>query len=354
MNSAVFRSDAGQLLEASSSVKLKKSSNKEAFLTLLAMKRKQMNAGNRARTKAPAPLPWLYPWAVERAYRDYVRNMMISFTDLTKKEILPNLKYWLDENQDGLRTDVEENEGETAVLKEIAEVFLAFGALDLLFFSGSGGRNTKSEVKRYGIRAESFNSKEWKKQTKRILGTPYDMTDPFISSAVEAWAMRNYELIRSLEQRYIKDLNQIILDAVQRGETSQSVSQKIHALDRNLKGYQVDRLARDQIGKLNGVLNRQRQMNVGISTYIWTTAGDERVRGNPAGPFKRAVPSHYIMSGEICRWDDSTVYWKGKWVKRTGRMPKEHPGEPIQCRCTGLPNWSTLIEEADQMIREAA
>jgi hypothetical protein len=350
-----FRSDSGTFLAASSTVKSQETPNKDAFLTLLTMRRKQMNEGNRAKTKMPAPLPWLYPWAVERAYRDYIKGIMKQFIDITQKEIMPNLPAWLGENNDGIRTDVEEEEGETSTLREIASAFLIFAGLDRILFSGAGVRSTKLEIKRYGIRTEAFNSKEWKKQTKRILGVPYDITDPFIASAVEAWAMSNFELIRSMEQRYIKDLNQIVLNGVQRGSTSQAISRQIRALDRGLKGYQADRLARDQIGKLNGVLTRQRQQAVGITTYIWVTAGDERVRGNPAGPFKGAVPSHYVMSGEICRWDNPNVYWNGvKWVNRTGRMPKAHPGEEIQCRCTGLPNWSTLIEEADQQIQQVA
>ena len=77
-------------------------------------------------------------------------------------------------------------------------------------------------------------------------------------------------------------------------------------------GYNARRIARDQISKATGQFNQLRQTDVGVETYIWRTAGDERVR-----------PDHANLDGSVQRWDD----------------PPEigHPGEPIQCRCRAEP-----------------
>jgi hypothetical protein len=93
--------------------------------------------------------------------------------------------------------------------------------------------------------------------------------------------------------------------------------------------------------------------SAGLSMYIWSTSGDERVRGDPGGFFPDAIPSHFAMDGLLCRWDDPTVYSDdgGKtWRDRPSGAVKLHPGEDYQCRCTALAYWQEIVDEADEQI----
>jgi hypothetical protein len=84
--------------------------------------------------------------------------------------------------------------------------------------------------------------------------------------------------------------------------------------------------------------------SVGLTMYVWETSGDERVR-----------PSHEMMDGGLCRWDDSTVYSQdgGKtWTSRPYGAVLLHPGQDFQCRCTALSYWQELVGEADAMIAQ--
>ncbi len=74
----------------------------------------------------------------------------------------------------------------------------------------------------------------------------------------------------------------------------------------------ADLIARDQTLKLAGDLTHIRQTQAGITSYVWTTSGDERVR-----------EEHAVLDGETFEW----------------RSPPEvgHPGQDFNCRCTAYP-----------------
>jgi SPP1 gp7 family putative phage head morphogenesis protein len=71
-------------------------------------------------------------------------------------------------------------------------------------------------------------------------------------------------------------------------------------------------IARDQTTKLNGAINQTRQENAGVTSYVWSTSNDERVR-----------PEHAALEGRTFSWNDPPAVG--------------HPGEDIQCRCVALP-----------------
>ena len=87
-------------------------------------------------------------------------------------------------------------------------------------------------------------------------------------------------------------------------------------------GHSTDNRARliaaDQMGKINGAINKKRQESMGVETYDWQDSNDDRVR-----PLCR---SHH---GKTFRWDTPP---KGG-----------HPGQKIKCRCTALPNYEDIL-----------
>ena len=67
-------------------------------------------------------------------------------------------------------------------------------------------------------------------------------------------------------------------------------------------------IARDQTHKLNSLLTRLRNEQLGVDAYIWRTMRDDRVR-----------KAHADREGKVFRWQDPP--------------PDGHPGYPINCRC---------------------
>ena len=179
---------------------------------------------------------------------------------------------------------------------------------------------------------------------ERVLRVDPFRSEPWLLPESRNWVQENVGLIKSVGHSYLGDVEKLIYSMVREGVSIKDVRKEL-ASRFGVSRSRARLIARDQVNKYNGRLTQARQMQLGVSEYTWKTVEDRRVRGLPGGAYPKARPRHDIMEGVRCLWSDSTVYHNGKrWVKRTGNMPKEHPGQPIQCRCMGLANLDKLLE----------
>jgi uncharacterized protein with gpF-like domain len=156
----------------------------------------------------------------------------------------------------------------------------------------------------------------------------------FINSTIE----KNISEIKYLRTETLHRLEMSLRTAIQKGKSISQVTNEIMVAGQ-ITHRRAATIARNEIKNLTSALNAKRAVNAGIELYEWQNAGDERVRGNPNGHYPKAKPSHWIMEGLYCRYDNDNVYSpdKGKtWKKRTKNMPKGKPGEDINCRCLAL------------------
>lgn len=315
------------------------------FMDFLKMKRKEMKPYMRKRNPIKG-ITWLYPGAIENRYYTKLKNILDQFIVPTTEFIRENIMKWVRQYQadsyfrtdlypDDLKIFIEELED------KVQEIYK------------TQGNEIRTLITDIGFDVSEFNQTQWKKFTKTLIGVEFVMTEPWEIEVIRAWAEDNFVLIKSLTQEYIKKVNVLASNAVTTGRTSQYIFKELKKLNTNMKDSRLKLIARDQVGKLNGQFVQRRMNDAGIDKYIWLTMGDEKVRGNPGGRYRNAIPSHYIMSGKICRWDNSNVYSEdqGKtWKKRTGKMPKAHPGQEIRCRCSALPFMDDIIKEVDKLI----
>ena len=195
-----------------------------------------------------------------------------------------------------------------------------------------------------------FNRRELNAFKKIAIGEAFAEDEPWLKNVLEEWSREQVTLITKATQDMLDTVARRIRDGVKVGKSAKEVTALINA---DLPGISYRRsriIARDQTAKLNSSLTQGRMTDAGLETYVWDTAQDERVRGDPSGLYPKALPSHYVMQGKICRWDDPTVWLEnGEWVKRAGDAPYFHPGKAIMCRCVAVPNWDELegVEGSD-------
>lgn len=134
--------------------------------------------------------------------------------------------------------------------------------------------------------------------------------NPFFQNIID----ENVGLIRSIPQERLAAFKNSLVAAVTADQTSDAL-QKIIQKHFNYVGVKPALIARDQIGKLNGKLNRYRQEQLGGKRYRWKGSMDSRERD-----------SHLKLQDKIFKWDKPPVV-----DKKTGR--RCHPGEDYQCRC---------------------
>ena len=326
---------------------------KEHFIQLLMARRRTMSKGMRAKTRnVKMPLS-LYPYAAEKAMAKWIASIaIIPLADTLDRELTEQgYSRWLkdagimDSNSIGsIRVDGYGDEINRVIGK------LKFALLGMY---PEGANTAKDKLTDTAYDVFNFNQKQADKQTEKVLGYKYASDDAWWKTAKEAWEAENYNLITGLSEEYIKKINDVAYTAVRTGQTWGTLKKELKGMTDKMTGSKARLIARDQVGKLNGQLTKARQQDLGIETYYWETSKDERVRGNPAGKYPKAIPSHWIMQGKLCRWDDGTVYSddNGKtWKPRTGVMPMGIPGEEIACRCTALANMEPLLNEADERI----
>lgn len=150
------------------------------------------------------------------------------------------------------------------------------------------------------------------RQIKSTIGVDLQaIADKGMSERIKRFTAENVALIKTVPQKYFDDVEKTVLAGVREGSRASSIAA---ALEERL-GVAESRaalIARDQVLKFNGELNRSRQKDLGIDSYIWRTVKDNRVRDE-----------HSELEGEAL----------------SGDSPPEpgHPGEDFQCRCFAEP-----------------
>lgn len=168
-------------------------------------------------------------------------------------------------------------------------------------------------------KAERFNREQVNRQFRQLLHVDVVGGDPMIEGMMRAFTQENVRLITSIPARYFDEIETTVLRTFRSGQRAEVAARLIQ--DRyDVSASRAALIARDQIGKFNGELNKVRQTSLGITRYIWRTSRDERVR-----------ESHQELEGEIFDWQGPD------------QPPEGHPGMPIQCRCTPEPYLGDLL-----------
>ena len=139
-----------------------------------------------------------------------------------------------------------------------------------------------------------------------------------VRDAFNASLNENVGLIKSIPQQYLQKVEGIVMRSYTAGRDLETMSNEIQA------AYPVTKqraafISRDQANKANAVVNRTRQLELGITQAVWMHSG--------AG--KEARPSHLKAGMEKRVYNIAEgCYLDGEWIQ---------PGELINCRCTSRP-----------------
>lgn len=133
----------------------------------------------------------------------------------------------------------------------------------------------------------------------------------------------NVRLIKSIPERYLNDVESIVLSNVRAGNRSGQIVSLLR--DRfHVSKNRAKLIARDQTSKINSNLTKMRQQAVGFEFFEWIDVDDERVRHRHSQISKRKTK--YGIG--VYRWDDLPKNNKGQRIS---------PGDDYQCRCFARP-----------------
>ncbi len=314
----------------------------ESLIQALKMTIKAQNKKIRWKT----PKARLYPRTIENQYYSLLHEYFKEIVNHVEEAYRDSLDSVL--RGDSLNIKLDNSTGGT--FREISRDLL--GWVDEFIPSISNAKE-KPPVIMLGLNKiadnmEIFETKEMQKQIEKSLGVKFPYESPWWDDVKQGWADRNYALIKNNSSNYVANINDIVEKGVVNGWSVSQVKEQIKKANKSITESKAKLIARDQIGKLNGQVTQAQQEELGLEMYVFSTSGDERVRGNPGGIYPKANPSHYLMDGLYCRWDDSSVCSKDKgktWESRPSKAVKLHPGQDIQCRCTALSVFDELFQE---------
>lgn len=269
------------------------------------------------------------PKAIERSYLAFILSALDRVYEQVRRELYPQIpgllaagkldavgfaRAW--QSDDTARLDAFDLERRDTVAAtrqrfELLKLTLGRGVLE-------DGR-LEGAIRDFGQRTAAYQGSELQRQIRSALGVEVPLSDPRYGDRLRAWTLENVGLIKSIPSDALGSVERLVVAGVNTGRRWEDLAQKIEdrfAVSRSRAAL----IARDQIGKFYGSVQRARQTNLGITHYTWRTSLDERVR-----------PEHAAREGKRFAWNDP---------------PEDgHPGHPINCRCTAEPDLSTVLEK---------
>jgi len=240
---------------------------------------------------------WRFPDPWRREYERYILRFTGSLWEAVENS-LPQMELLLENNP--LRAD--------GIFEDVYSLMRSLTINGYMKFEEADIYNETNRIAK-GI--SDYNLQEFKAVMRSAFRIDLFVAEPYLNDLMKLWITENVARIKSIPDQYFKEVENIVRESVMNGSTLTTLSK---ALESRFKVSQ-DRarlIARDQTGKVNYYLTRQRQLQVGIRRYQWLTAGDERVRD-----------LHEARANKLFRWDN----------------PPEggHPGQAVQCRCIAQP-----------------
>ena len=174
-------------------------------------------------------------------------------------------------------------------------------------------------VNRGNIQNQAEVSTNLKNQTGVDLAA-YLRSSPNITEKVNVMTTANVQLIKSIRSQYLDKVKNAVTQALVSGSLNKDLTAQIKALGQTT-GKRAMFIARDQSSKLNATLTQARHEDVGVTKYMWSTSGDERVRD-----------SHAEKDGQIFEYANPPA--------DTG-----HPGHDVNCRCVAIAVFDEVQEK---------
>lgn len=136
---------------------------------------------------------------------------------------------------------------------------------------------------------------------------------PAVRDAFNASLEENVGLIRSIPARYLEQVEGSVMRSYSAGRDLATMVKELKQLY-PAASHRAELIARDQSNKANAVVNRARQMELGITEAIWMHSH--------AGKTPR--PDHVAANGKRYKIAEGCLI-SGEHIQ---------PGEEINCRCT--------------------
>lgn len=262
---------------------------------------------NRHKLKRRLPRPAL-PDAQARLYARALKKILKSAMEMIQAELLPVLK----------RIAPTQVKVDALALDAKLEIGEAIDRVEEQFWKKWTRKRMAGLVQPAAEDTARFQAQNLNAQLRPVVGLDVVGSEPWLEPVVEDFVARNVALIKSIPTRFFDEVETAVTREASQGERWENLAKTIE--DRwGVSQSRAKLIARDQVGKFYGELNRTRQRGLGIRKATWRTVNDNRVR-----------EEHGELNG--------TVYDLSK-------PPEGGPGQPVNCRCYDDPDLESALAD---------
>jgi|LULL01.1.fsa_nt_gb SPP1 gp7 family putative phage head morphogenesis protein len=274
--------------------------------------------GNREPIETGSPIS--YPKMIERTYSRKLRRFVRELDRVVKENVVSRLEAIL---RDARRA----NERFDNYVDDLEAVF---NQMRIVYGERIDDPTITNAVSETGNAVNATNAAAFSSKLSAVTGVNVITNVPGVRDAVQIWTRQNVTLIKTLGEEHFKDIERLVIDGVEQGESLRTITKKIQERTKASRN-RAKLIARDQVGKLTANVTARRSSELGIKRFRWVTSLDDRVRA-----------SHRALHGKVFSYE------KGADVDgQSGVLP----GEPINCRCALVPIISS-VGESDAETRE--
>ena len=262
-----------------------------------------------------------YPASAEREYIRLTRQYMKLADDMLDKELPIIIK----EYRRGSRTDARFDG--TADFKQALEC--AFLKMNVRLAKKLEKFGLTKKLKKLSRLVRKSALREWKRACKRTLNIDVDekhYNESFYGVEIDAWISNNLLKVSNLPSDALRETKELLIEEYDNGTPLNEAAEKVKERRKADNNYAAC-IAASQIALLFAQMTKRQQQDAGVTSYVWQSTGDERVR-----------ECHRTLNGNIFKWDEPPEMWYttvSRGVVRTGRHC--NPGEDYMCRCCAVP-----------------
>ena len=279
-----------------------------------------------ARGHKPKRLPrQAEPIAIRARYLRRIKARVLEYAmKLVREQLVPHLEE-LAANSSGIGAPVADAMSD----KELGEIL---DEIKSDYFDKWTRREFGKVVRPVADEVARFQAGQLNKQLSAAIGERISLdivgNEPWLQAAVDDFVKENVALIKSIPEQFFAELEKTLSRDIADGARWEDLAETIQERY-DVSESRAELIARDQVGKFNGDLAKERQTDLGVGAFIWRTMGDERVRTDETAGDDLG---HVERNGTTYKWSDPPE--------------GEIPGQPIQCRCYAEPDvFSALADE---------
>lgn len=269
--------------------------------------KQQVLMANKGKIKIKRPKKWLYPMAAERSYQRELVAINKIFYDQVKQIIIPELNSLVAQSK-SLRPDSIDSRLDSSWVDQLKQlVDKTYITFQSIVTPNKISNITSEQADKISL----MNKEQFVKTIHSSLSVNPIMQEPYLQTQLKLFQNQNSDLITKLGSDQKERVQQTLYSNLSQGNGIEKIEEELKKSE-GIGENRARLIARDQTNKFNGQLTQLRQQELGITSYVWTTSQDERVR-----------PTHRVLDGETFTWE------KGSKIG--------HPGQEINCRCIAQP-----------------